>query len=209
MVRFFDMSEVHEKPTRVARARPPSRLRPVTTRVASLPKRPPRRPLFRRASRRDRKCPLRRCSTCVGRSSTDGRLKSPARARLNFNNCVLDHDLEPSGSRAATAFKPDFSSTAANEIVNFRSLKRKQIESEDDITEIVDIQLRGPRQRLSQAGLGVVHHRTTPAVAGPSGATTRSTAPGPPQRLIQRQEHKRPAWHWPALEGKVRRGIER
>jgi ATP-dependent Clp protease ATP-binding subunit ClpB len=95
-----------------------------------------------------------------------------------------------------TAFKPEFINRI-DEIVNFRSL------TEDDITEIVDIQLRGLDKRLEARRLGLVitddakrwlAHRGYDPVYGAR----------PLKRLIQRQISDRLALA--LLEGKYAEG---
>jgi ATP-dependent Clp protease ATP-binding subunit ClpB len=78
----------------------------------------------------------------------DGRLTDGQGRTVNFNNCVLIMTSNHRGD-LQTAFKPEFINRI-DEIVNFRSL------TEDDITEIVDIQLHGLDKRLEARRLGLV-----------------------------------------------------
>jgi ATP-dependent Clp protease ATP-binding subunit ClpB len=125
----------------------------------------------------------------------DGRLTDGQGRTVNFNNCVLIMTSNHRGD-LQTAFKPEFINRI-DEIVNFRSL------TEDDITEIVDIQLRGLDKRLEARRLGLVvtddakrwlAHRGYDPVYGAR----------PLKRLIQRQISDRLALA--LLEGKYAEG---
>jgi ATP-dependent Clp protease ATP-binding subunit ClpB len=125
----------------------------------------------------------------------DGRLTDGQGRTVNFNNTVLIMTSNHRGE-LQEAFKPEFINRI-DEIVKFRSL------TEDDITEIVDIQLRGLDKRLESRRLGLVvtpdakrwlAHRGYDPVYGAR----------PLKRLIQRQISDRLALA--LLEGKYSEG---
>ncbi|HEY2300764.1 MAG TPA: ATP-dependent chaperone ClpB [Acidimicrobiales bacterium] len=125
----------------------------------------------------------------------DGRLTDGQGRTVNFNNAVLIMTSNHRGE-LQEAFKPEFINRI-DEIVKFRSL------TEDDITEIVDIQLHGLDKRLESRRLDLVvtdeakrwlAHRGYDPVFGAR----------PLKRLIQRQISDRLALA--LLEGKYHEG---
>jgi ATP-dependent Clp protease ATP-binding subunit ClpB len=125
----------------------------------------------------------------------DGRLTDGQGRTVNFSNTVLIMTSNFRGD-VREAFKPEFLNRI-DEIVHFRSL------TEEDISQIVDIQLRGLDQRLAERRLGLVVTDAARAWLSRRGYDPVYGA-RPLKRLIQREISDRLALA--LLEGRYQEG---